>query len=153
VTTERWSRRITVFALVTGLWSRTPSNFGSLDPEPKFFEWCSRSLKFEFPFNRHTLWSKPIVQIIQCFLVFNRPNHSGVGAKNFRCLVLVSDPEIWVPAPQPCLVICVSMFMLQSFVTLEFHLKAPELLNLLPCFAADLRGALTWVSRNRTPRF
>jgi len=35
----------------------------AVEPKPKNFEWWSRSLKFEFPFNRHRLWSKPIVQI------------------------------------------------------------------------------------------
>jgi len=42
---------------------------------------------------------KRVIQIIRCFLVFNGPNHSGVGAgaKKFRCLEL----EIGVPVPQP----------------------------------------------------
>ena len=34
----------------------------AVEPEPKNFEWWSRSLKFEFPFNRHILCSKPLVQ-------------------------------------------------------------------------------------------
>jgi len=29
-----------------------------------------------------------------------KPNHSGAGVKKFRCLE--PEPEIWVPAPQPC---------------------------------------------------
>jgi len=71
--------------------------------EPKNFEWWSRSLKFEFPFNRHSLWNKPMVQIIQWFLVSNGPNRFGIGAKNFRCLELEPEPKILVPAPQPWL--------------------------------------------------
>jgi len=40
-----------------------------------------RSLKFEFPLNRHILYSKPSVQIMQWFLVFNfGPNRSEAGA-------------------------------------------------------------------------
>ena len=42
---------------------------------------------------------KRVVQIIQWFLVFNGPNRSGVGAKNFW--VLEPEPEICLPAPQP----------------------------------------------------
>ena len=72
---------------LSGLWSwgRSPSNFGWLEPGPKIFEWWSRSrnLKFEFLFNRHSLWSKPIVQIIQWFLVFNGPNRSWAGSNKF----------------------------------------------------------------------
>jgi len=65
----------------------------------KNFEWWSRSLKFEFPFNRHILCSKPVVQIMQWFLVFNfGPNRSGAGAKNFGCLK--PEPEIWLSTPQ-----------------------------------------------------
>ena len=45
-----------------------------MEPEPKIFE---------FPFNRRILYSKPTVQIMQWFLVFNAPNCSGAGAKNF----------------------------------------------------------------------
>jgi len=63
-----------------GLWSRgrSASNFGWLEQEPNNFEWWSRSrsLNFEFLFDRHSFWSKPIVQIIQWFLVFNGPNRS-----------------------------------------------------------------------------
>ena len=44
-----------------GLWSQ------SLELVPKNFEWWSRSLKFEFPFNRHIWHSKPIVQIAVFF--------------------------------------------------------------------------------------
>jgi len=32
------------------------------EPVPKNFEWWSRSLKFECPFNRHIWYSKPIVK-------------------------------------------------------------------------------------------
>ena len=53
-----------------GLWSRSPSDFGWLKPEPKQFRWWSRSVKFGFPFNRNGLWSKRVLQIIQWFLVF-----------------------------------------------------------------------------------
>ena len=69
----------------------------AVELEPKYFEWSSRSLKFEFPFNKHILYSKPIVQIMQWFLVcfrcfifidwiitkfFSVPK-PGAGAKNF----------------------------------------------------------------------
>jgi len=46
---------------------------------------------------RHSLWGKRVVQIKQCFLVFNRPNRSGAGAKRFICLEL--EPEICVLVP------------------------------------------------------
>jgi len=95
----RMQKSALISGFLPGLWSRSPSSFGGLEPEPKNFEWWSRSLKFGFPFNGHGLWSEPIVQIIQWFLVFNGPNRSGAGAKNFRCLEL--EPKIWVPAPQP----------------------------------------------------
>jgi len=42
-----------------------------------------RSLKFGFPFNRHSLLGKRVLRIIQWFLVFNGPNRPGAGAKNF----------------------------------------------------------------------
>ena len=66
-----------------GLWSRSPSNFGWLEPEPKpkNFRWWNRSLKLGFPFNSHSLWGKRVFQIIQRFLVFIGPNRSGAGAK------------------------------------------------------------------------
>ena len=35
-----------------GIWSRGPSNFGWLEPEPKIFRWWSRSPKFGFRFKR-----------------------------------------------------------------------------------------------------
>jgi len=60
-----------------GLWSRSQK-----------IEWWSRSLKYEFLFNRHSLWSKQLVQITQCLLVFIGPNRSGAGAKNFGYLEL-----------------------------------------------------------------
>ena len=52
----------------------------------KKIEWWSRSrsLNFEFLFNRHSFWNKPIVKIIQWFLFFNGPNRSSTGAKTFR---------------------------------------------------------------------
>jgi len=57
------------------LWDgRSPSSCGTAGaqavvgrPEPKIFRWWSRSLKYGFPFNRHSLWSNPSVPIIQCF--------------------------------------------------------------------------------------
>jgi len=66
----------------------------AVEPEPKNFEWWSQSLKFEFPFNRNILYSKPIVQIMQWFLVFNGPNRSGARRKNFGRLELEPEPEI-----------------------------------------------------------
>jgi len=57
-------------------------NARAVEPEPKNSEW--RSLKFDFPFNRHSLWSKPIVQIIKWFLVFTGPNLSGPEPKTSR---------------------------------------------------------------------
>jgi len=54
-----------------------PGNFGGVRAQ-------------HFSFNRHILWSKPIVQVIQWFLVFNGPNHSGTGAKNLHTL----EPEL-----------------------------------------------------------
>jgi len=69
-----------------------------LEPEPKNYKWSNQSLKFEFSFNRHSLWSKPIVQIIQWFLVFNGSNRSGAEPKTLK---LESEPEICVPASQP----------------------------------------------------
>ena len=65
----------------------------AVEPEPKNFEWLSRSLKFEFPFNRHILYSE-IVRMMQGFLVFNGPNGSGAGANNFGCLELEPEHEI-----------------------------------------------------------
>jgi len=63
-------------------------NFGWLESEPKSFESWSRSLIFELPFNRRSLWSKPIVQTIQWLVnntnVFNGPSHSRAGAKHFQ---------------------------------------------------------------------
>jgi len=53
-----------------------------VEPAPKNFEWWSRSLKFEFPFNTHSLWSKPVVQTMQWVLVLNGANRSGAGARN-----------------------------------------------------------------------
>ena len=44
-----------------GLWSRSPSNFGWLEPEPKTFRWWSRSLKFGFRFHGDSLWVKQVV--------------------------------------------------------------------------------------------
>ena len=52
------------------------------EPAPKNFEWWSRSLKFGFPFNTHSLWSKPVVQIMQWVLVLNGTNRFGAGARN-----------------------------------------------------------------------
>jgi len=62
--------------------------------EPKKSEWWSRSLKFEFPFNKHILYSKPFVQIMQWFLAFNGPKRSAARAKKFGCQELVAEPEI-----------------------------------------------------------
>jgi len=61
---------------ITRQWSRSPSNFGWLEPEPKTCSWWSRN--FGFWFHRHRLWGK---RIVQWFLVFNGPNRGG--AKNF----------------------------------------------------------------------
>ena len=61
-----------------------------LEKEQNFFEWWSRNLKPEFRFNRHTLHRKPIVLIMQCFSVFNRPNRSRTGAIIFKRL----EPEL-----------------------------------------------------------
>jgi len=84
--------------------------------EPKKFEWWSRSLKFEFPFNRHILYSKPFVQIMQWFLAFNGPKPSEARAKNFGCLELVPEPEISVSAPE-------SWFQLLRTLPLAFYLQ------------------------------
>jgi len=54
-----------------GLWSRSPSDVEWLEPEPEIWAPVQQSL-----------WSKPSVQIIQWFLVFNGPNRSGAGAKD-----------------------------------------------------------------------
>ena len=62
-----------------------------MEPEPKNFEWWSRSLKLEFPFNRHILCSKPFVQNA-AVLIFNGPSRSEAGAKSFGCLE--PEPEI-----------------------------------------------------------
>jgi len=62
----------------------------AVEVETKSFILWSWSLKFEFQFHRASLWGKQQVQIIQCFSIFNGPNHSG--DKNSRCLELV--PEI-----------------------------------------------------------
>jgi len=90
------------------------------------FEWWSRSLKFEFPFNRHILYSKPVVKIMRRFLIFNGPKRSGAAGaknfevwasvKNFKCLELVPQPEIWVSAPQ-------SWFELLRTLPLGFYLQ------------------------------
>jgi len=75
----------------SGVWSRSPSNFGWLNPEPKYFRRGSRSqrLKCGFPFSREILLGKRVVHIKQWFLVLHGPNRSGVGAKNFQRL----EPE------------------------------------------------------------
>ena len=56
------------YRLPPGLWSRSPSNFGWL--EPKTFRWWSRSLKFGFRFHKYSLMGKRVVQIMQCFFYF-----------------------------------------------------------------------------------
>jgi len=55
----------------------------------------SRSRRFGLRFHNPSLWAKRVVQTKQWFSVFNGPNHSGVGAQNFRCLELQTDPEPW----------------------------------------------------------
>jgi len=72
-------------AMHPGLWNRSPSNFGWLEPEPKTCKWWirSRSLKFGFWSQRPSLWGKRVVQIIQWFSVFNRSNHAGAHGRNF----------------------------------------------------------------------
>ena len=62
----------------------------------------------------HSFWSKPIVQIIQWFLIFDGPNRSwpgakkrlefGSGSKHFRRLE--PEPEMWVPAHSPAFTYC-----------------------------------------------
>jgi len=51
----------------------------AVEPEPRTLRWWSRSLKFGFRFHRHTLRGSELTMI----LVFNGPNRSGTGAKNF----------------------------------------------------------------------
>ena len=72
-------------------------NFGWLESEPKSFEWWSRSLIFELPFNRRSLWSKPIVQTIQ-WLVNNTNVLDRVilepEPNTFRWVELEPEPEI-----------------------------------------------------------
>jgi len=94
---------------------RSQSNFGWLEPEPKFFRWWSQirsqSLKFGFRIHRDSLWGKRVIQIIQCFflifwtkLFWSRSQKLldvGAGTKKFRCPELDPEPEICVPAPQP----------------------------------------------------
>jgi len=46
-----------------------PDGFVALEGTQALLGDWSRSLSFEFLFNRHSLWSKPIVQIIQWFLM------------------------------------------------------------------------------------
>jgi len=47
-----------------------PKQFAWLEPEPKNFRWWSRRLKFGYPFNRHSLLGKGVLQIIQCLFCF-----------------------------------------------------------------------------------
>ena len=51
----------------SGLWSRSPSNLGWVEPYPKNFRLWSRSLKFGFRFHSPSLWGRRVVQIIQWF--------------------------------------------------------------------------------------
>jgi len=68
--------------LQTGLWSRSPSNFGWPEPEPKIFRWWSRSLKFGFRFQRKFVGQASCTKNTM-FLVVNGPNGFGAGSKNF----------------------------------------------------------------------
>jgi len=59
-------------------------NYGAGTLSTIYFEcWNrNRSLKFEFPFSGRSLWSKPFIQTIQGFLVFNGPICFGARAIN-----------------------------------------------------------------------
>jgi len=94
----------------------------ALKPEPKNFSWWSRSVKFGFPFNRHSLCGKRVVQIIQWCLdqivLDPEPKTMRVWSwswsQKFRCLE--PEPEIRVPAPQPCFKVSLSIYLVFGFV-------------------------------------
>jgi len=72
--------------LQTGLWNRNPEHkqCWMAVAEAKIFErWNrSRSLKFTFPFSSHSFLSKPFIETIQCFSVFNEQNRSDAEAQS-----------------------------------------------------------------------
>jgi len=60
----------------------------------------SRSLKFGFRFHRGSFLGKRLMQIMQYFYHFLDQIVLEPESKSSR--ILMPEPEIWVPAPQPC---------------------------------------------------
>jgi len=80
-------RRVTLCEirnLLPGLWSRSPSDFGRLEPEPKKIWWWSRSLEFGFRFHRHSLWGKRVVEKISKKTDVEKAMVVDVTIRNYR---------------------------------------------------------------------
>ena len=60
-----------------GLWSRSPSNFGWLEPEPEIWVPVSQEI---------VGGASEFLQMTQCFFLFFGPNCSGARVKNFQMM-------------------------------------------------------------------
>ena len=94
----------------TGLWRRSLSNFGRLEPETNIFRWWSQAWNTGSGSTEIVCGASEIYKQYNAFsdfwtkLFWSRNQKFldvGAGAP-FRCPALELEPEIWVQAPQPC---------------------------------------------------
>jgi len=88
VARQIYQRGIFTMVLKSGLWSRSPSNFGWLEREPKVWM-VEPEPEIWVPVPQNKFVGQATCTNNTMFLVFSRTNRSGAGAgvKNFRCWI------------------------------------------------------------------